>query len=118
MLPVLPYAAEQTLTLAWDAPASNADGSPITDLAGYRIYSAEVPIETRDQAGLEQLAELPASSLQADVTVMTTALSGTLYFRATAFDTSGNESALSNEVAFPYDFVPPTTITIRPVSPR
>ena len=25
-------------TLAWDPPTTNADGSPLTDLAGYKIY--------------------------------------------------------------------------------
>jgi hypothetical protein len=27
-----------TATLTWDAPTTNADGTPLTDLAGYRIY--------------------------------------------------------------------------------
>ncbi len=25
-------------TLSWDPPTTNADGTPLTDLAGYRIY--------------------------------------------------------------------------------
>ncbi len=27
-----------TITLAWDAPTTNTDGTPLTDLAGYKIY--------------------------------------------------------------------------------
>src|SRR4030042_1896878 len=25
-------------TLSWDAPTTNADGTPLTDLAGYKVY--------------------------------------------------------------------------------
>ena len=27
-----------TITVAWDPPATNADGSPLTDLGGYKLY--------------------------------------------------------------------------------
>ena len=27
-----------SISLSWSAPATNSDGSPITDLAGYRVY--------------------------------------------------------------------------------
>ena len=27
-----------TATLSWDAPTTNADGTPLTDLAGYKVY--------------------------------------------------------------------------------
>ena len=29
--------------LSWDAPEQNADGSPLTDLAGYRVYWGTSP---------------------------------------------------------------------------
>ena len=27
-----------TATPSWDAPTTNADGTPLTDLAGYKVY--------------------------------------------------------------------------------
>jgi hypothetical protein len=30
--------ATGTATLSWTAPTQNEDGSPLTDLAGYRVY--------------------------------------------------------------------------------
>jgi len=32
------------ITLAWDRPTNNVDGSPLTDLAGYRLYYAPVVV--------------------------------------------------------------------------
>lgn len=32
-----------SITLAWNPPTQNADGSPLTDLAGYRIYYGTTP---------------------------------------------------------------------------
>ena len=26
------------VTLSWDPPTTNADGTPLTDLAGYKVY--------------------------------------------------------------------------------
>lgn len=41
--------AAGTATLSWEPPTENADGTPLTDLAGYRIYYG------RNQANLTQV---------------------------------------------------------------
>jgi hypothetical protein len=79
-----------TMSLAWDAPTTKADGSPLSDLKGYWIYygtSTGVYTE-RTYAG----------------NVTTYTLTGltpgqTYYIAVTAIDASDNESNLSNEVS-------------------
>jgi PKD repeat protein len=78
-------AAEVQLT--WTAPATNVDGTPLTDLAGYRVYYGQTSGNL---------------TLKVDVGNQTTyLLSGLVggqvyYFAVTAYDTSGNESRLSD----------------------
>ena len=76
------------LILTWDAPTTNADGTPLTDLAGYKIYygTSSGSYTTTVDAGNVTTYNVPALP------------SGTYYFAVTAVDTSGNESDYSNEV--------------------
>lgn len=78
---------DRRVTLTWQAPETNIDGTPATDIAGYIIYSGESSGNYTDalDVGLVYsytLEELPA---------------GTLYFSVTAYDDMGNESDFSNE---------------------
>ncbi|MEZ5550623.1 MAG: hypothetical protein R3E82_07035 [Pseudomonadales bacterium] len=78
-----------SLALNWQAPTQNVDGSPLTDLAGYRIYYGQV---SRNYTGDSAVNNPSASSA-------TIALpSGTYYVAMTALDADGNESAYSNEI--------------------
>jgi PKD repeat protein len=76
--------------LDWIAPVTNTNDTPLTDLAGYRLY-------------YRQASGNYAPSI--DVGNQTTyLLSGlpegqTYYFAVSAYDTSGNESVLSDEVS-------------------
>lgn len=77
--------------MSWEPPTTNADGTELTDLAGFKIYygkasgtytevkDVNTPLATEDT--IEGLTE------------------GTYYFVATAYDTKGNESNYSNEVS-------------------
>ena len=76
-------------TLTWDAPTTNADGTALTDLAGYKIYYGPA---TNDYSG---------GSIDVGLTTSYDAQalpSGWTCFVVTAYDTSGNESTYSNEV--------------------
>jgi len=80
-----------SVTVAWDPPLFNEDGSPLTDLAGYRLYvDTQTPVDrgrsTVIDAGMvsQYTLELPA---------------GTHHVAATACDREQNESGLSNEIA-------------------
>jgi crotonobetainyl-CoA:carnitine CoA-transferase CaiB-like acyl-CoA transferase len=70
------------------APTQNIDGTPITNLAGYRIYygtSAGALSQTIDVAG-------PAATTYA----LADLAPGTYYFVVTAYNTAGIQSAQSS----------------------
>jgi len=75
-------------TLRWRAPTQNVDGSPLTDLSGYRVHYGTGSRSYTDQRSLA------ATATQVDIELV----EGTYYFAMTALDAEGNESAYSNEV--------------------
>ena len=77
------------LQLCWQPPTENVDGTPLTDLAGYRIYWGDA---SRDYYGMQ--LEPDAAATCAEVIIDP----GTYYFAMTAFDADDNESGFSNEV--------------------
>lgn len=86
--PDLAYMPTSSVTLSWEAPDSNSDGSSLLDLVGYKIYYG---------------ASSDNYSQSVDVGNMTSAVisglgSGTWCFATSAYDNSGNESDYSNEV--------------------
>ena len=71
-----------TATLAWSAPTTNVDGTPLTTLAGYKVYYGTTPgVYTSIVAG-------DVSTYQ----VVGLANGQTYYFTVTAYDTYGIES--------------------------
>ena len=77
------------LQLSWVAPSENVDGSPLTDLAGYKIYYG-----TQAQNYPNSTDVNDANATQFELTVAV----GTYYVTMTALDADGNESVYSNEV--------------------
>ena len=87
-------------TLAWDAVTTNEDGSPCTDLAGYRIYCSLV---SGDYTEGVRLCRIDVGNVtQTDIEVAVEE-GDTVHFVATAYDTNQNESQYSNEV---FDTIP------------
>ncbi len=82
-------AINETVTLAWLAPTHNVDGTPLTDLAGYRIYYGSM------SGAYTDVLEVTLSSSTRQSLILS---SGSYYFAMTAVDASGNESAYSNEL--------------------
>jgi len=76
-------------TLRWQAPTQNVDGSPLNDLAGYRIYWG---VASRSYSGSYTVNSPDITSWEADIGP------GEFFFALTAFDAEGNESGYSNEV--------------------
>lgn len=76
-----------SITLAWDAPSTDAVGRPLEDLSGYRLYYRE----SASPAGNETVIEL-GSETRATVTGLP---AGAYLFAVTALDTLANESDLS-----------------------
>ncbi len=83
----VPLAAN--VTLSWDPPTTNSDGSTLTDLAGYKIYSGLSSGNYTQSVNAGNVTSYAFTSLAAGTTY---------YFAITAYDTSGNESIVSNEI--------------------
>jgi hypothetical protein len=86
-------ASAATATLEWTPPTTNANGTPLNDLAGYKVYygtSSRAYTQVVD-AGLTATPSAPV------YTVLNLANGNDYYFAVTAYDTAGNESIFSNE---------------------
>lgn len=83
-------ASGKSVTLSWDAPTTNTDGTPLTNLAGYTIYYGTNP------GHLDQSVQI--SNVGVQTYVLDDLPSGTWYFAIMAVTASGGESSLSNLV--------------------
>ena len=74
-------------TLSWNRPSTNTDGTPLTNLAGYKIYFGTSPSDMYRVFTVSNPAtvELEISNLS----------SATWYFAVAAYNTDGTESVLS-----------------------
>ena len=80
----------KTVNLQWQAPTENSDGTPLTDLKGYKIHYGT---ESQTYTG----------EISVDNPTVTTYLvdalgTGKYYFAVTAYNKSGTESPPSDEV--------------------
>ncbi len=76
--------------LTGDPPTTNTDGTPLGDLAGYKIYYGQSSGNYTVTVNVGNVTSYPLPDL---------AEGKTYYFAATAYDVSGNESGFSNEVS-------------------
>ena len=84
----VPTPGSGSATLSWQAPTENADGTPIAELAGYRIHYGQ---STTD---FDQVIEVSGA---ASTTYVVNGLSsGTYYFAVSAYNAFGVEGPLSN----------------------
>jgi hypothetical protein len=77
-----------SVTLAWNAPMTNEDGSPIEDLAGYKLYYGQ------SSGDYPSFVDTGMNSYYTGADLSP----GTWCFAVTAYDTAGNESGKSEEV--------------------
>jgi hypothetical protein len=82
-------------TVSWRAPTSNEDGSPLLNLAGFRI------VYGTSAAALSEAVEIPSPLVTS--AVIEGLPSGTWYFAVKAYTTAGIESDLST---IPYKIIP------------
>ena len=82
------------VTLTWDAPTTNADGTPLSNFNGaYRIYygtSTGNYTQTTNLTNTNSVVTCPVTNLTDNQAY---------YFVVTAVNTLGNESQYSNEVS-------------------
>jgi len=80
------------VTISWDPPSENADGSSLNDLAGYRVYQGNT-----DQLSIvQEINETGAGERR--LTQVSNVSPANACFAVTAFDTSANESSLGDVV--------------------
>jgi len=85
--PSQPPPASGNATLSWQAPTTDTNGAPLTDLAGYRIYYGTSATDLSDTIQL--------TSVGLQTYVIQNLASGTWYFAVTAVASTGVESTLS-----------------------
>ena len=78
-----------SVSLTWSAPTTNADGTQLTDLTGYKVYYGT-------KAGLYHSINVGAAD-SFEVTGL--AVGQTYYFAVTAYDASGSESDYSDVIS-------------------
>lgn len=81
--------ANGSVTLSWQAPTENADGSPLTNLAGYKIFYGVTSGQYNN--------EVVINNAGTTTHVVDNLLPDTYYFAAKSFNTSGIESEFSGE---------------------
>jgi hypothetical protein len=78
------------ISLSWNAPSTNEDGTPLTDLAGYKIYYGTL---SGSYTYVKDVGNVRTYTLSNLIDRQT------YYFVATAYNTAGFESSYSNEVS-------------------
>jgi hypothetical protein len=80
-------AAAPSASLSWTAPTKNSDGTPLTDLSGYRIYYGNTPDALTQQIAIDNagITEYVVTNLSA----------GVWYFALKAYNSMNEESNLS-----------------------
>src|SRR5574341_1833506 len=96
LLPSTVYAGY--LDLEWDAPTTNSDGTALTDLSHYRVYTGTSSASCPGAAYQQVPSPTPNPQAGDVITFTRTGLvAGTTYVaQVTAVDASGNESLCSN----------------------
>lgn len=74
-------------TLTWTAPTIYADGTPFTDITGYKVHRGTTSGIYTSPVDVGNVTTYTVTSLTA----------GTYYFAITAYNASGYESGFSNE---------------------
>ena len=83
-------AGTRSATLSWKAPTENQNGTPLTNLAGYRIYYGTTPSALNHTITINNVGR---------TSEVVPNLAGTYYFAIMAFNTAGIQSKLSNLVS-------------------
>lgn len=91
--------------LFWDEPPANEDGSPVADLAGYKVYYGNSSRNYSKCIDVGNIKNYTVNNLTEGLTY---------YFAVTAYDIFGNESGYSNEAIKTIAVEAPPEIRIDP----
>lgn len=101
---IAPNASAADATMTWTAPTTRTDGSPLTNLAGFRIKYGTVA------GSYPTVVQVPGAAV---TTYTVTGLTGgvTYYFVMTAYDAAGLESSNTSQVSKAIPVSPPNPPT-------
>lgn len=104
---VIGWQTGRKAALMWEAPTTNADGTPLTDLGGYRaaITPMDVDLNVLGAPAPLATANVPSSDTTqvALATMLDGRAAGGYLLWVLAYDTSGNESEWGGPLAIEYD---------------
>jgi len=86
---VVATAGDDQVALTWTAPTTNTDSSALTDLLGYEVYRSTSVDGTYTQVNTSDVTDTSYTDTTAEN-------DSTYYYKVTAADTGGNESAKSS----------------------
>lgn len=86
---------QSNVTLSWQAPTQNADGSALVDLKGYKVHYGSASKSYSDT--------IQVSNPGVTTYVVENLNAGKYYFAVTAYNSAGQESSLSPEVSTQVD---------------
>ena len=81
-------AGPESATLSWVAPTTNADGTPLTDLAGFKLYYREASSTSWSPINVGNQTNFTVTGLY----------NRTYHFTVTAYNSFGFESEFSDEI--------------------
>jgi hypothetical protein len=87
--------SQSNVTLSWQAPTQNADGSALVDLKGYKVHYGAA---SKTYSDTIQVANAGITTY-----VVQNLAAGKYYFAVTAYNSVGQESSLSPEVSTQVD---------------
>src|SRR3989304_692130 len=79
---IIPAAHAGQVILSWDPPTTNADGTTLTDLAGYKVYYGTASGNYSTVIDVANVTSYTVTNLTSNATY---------YFATTAYDASANE---------------------------
>lgn len=88
-------------SLSWTAPTTHTDGTPLTDLAGYKVHIGSASRQYDQKLDVGKATNYTVSNLTDG---------GTYYFAVTAYNSSGVESTYSNEASKTFAALPATHV--------
>jgi hypothetical protein len=87
--------SQSNVSLSWEAPTLNADGSSLVDLKGYKVHYGTT------SKGYSETIQIANAGLT--TYVVDNLAAGKYYFAVTSYNSAGQESSLSSEVSTQVD---------------
>jgi hypothetical protein len=91
------------VSVTWDPPDGNTDGTPMNNLAGYRFYWGEASHSYSSTVDVGSLMTVTVRNLQQG---------HAFFFTVSAYNSNGNESVLAEEWMWTLQSVPPDITSI------